>query len=112
VLVVGDGVNDALALSGGDLGVALNHSGAHIAVQTADVALLHDRLRNLVDFLRISRRALGLVHQNLLVAGVFIVVSLVLTALGLVGPLAAAFLHEAGAFFVLINSSRLLRHET
>lgn len=112
ILVVGDGVNDAPALAAGDLSVALNHSGAHIAVQTADVALLHDDLRHLVDFLHISRRALGLVRQNLAVSALFIAVSLALAGLGLAGPLAAALLHELGAAFVLMNSARLLRYES
>ena len=111
VLVVGDGVNDAPALAAGDLAVALNHSGAHIAVQTADVALLGDDLGRLVDFFAVSKRAMRLIYQNLAFAAVLILVSLVLTGLGLVGPLGAAVLHEAGAFFVLINSARLLRYE-
>jgi Cd2+/Zn2+-exporting ATPase len=111
VLVVGDGVNDAPALAGGDLGVAINHSGGHIAVQTADVALLQDNLRGLVHFVQISHRALRLINQNLLVATLIIVVSLLLSALGIVGPLTAALLHETSAFFVLINSARLLRFQ-
>ncbi len=110
VLVVGDGVNDAPALAGGDLGVAINHSGGHIAVQTADVALLQDNLRGLVHFIRISHRALRLINQNLLVSTAIIVVALLLSALGIVGPLTAALLHETSAFIVLINSSRLLRY--
>lgn len=112
ILVVGDGVNDAPALAAGDLSVALNHSGAHIAVQTADVALLHDNLRHLVDFLRISRQSVHLVRQNITVSALFIAVSLALAGLGLTGPLASALLHEVGAIFVLINSARLLRYES
>ncbi|BET65717.1 cation-translocating P-type ATPase [Opitutales bacterium ASA1] len=111
VLVVGDGVNDALALAAGDIGVALNRSGAHIAVQTADVAVLHEDLSRLVDWLRVSRRAMRLMEQNLIGAGVVIAVSLVLTTTGMVGPLAAAVLHEGSAFLVLVNSARLLRYE-
>lgn len=109
VLVVGDGVNDALALAAGDLGVAINHSGGHIAVQTADVAILQDNLHRLTEFVQISQRSLRLLNQNLVVSSVIIVAALLLSVLGLMGPLAAALLHEATAFFVLINSARLLR---
>jgi P-type E1-E2 ATPase len=112
VLVVGDGVNDALALAAGDLSVAINHSGSHIAVQTADIALLQDNLHRLTEFIQVAHRSMQLINQNLIVSTAIIAVALLLSALGLVNPLTAALLHEASAFFVLINSSRLLRFPT
>ncbi len=111
VLVIGDGGNDSPALAAGDLGIALNNSGSHIAVQTADVAILQSDLRRVLHFLQISRRSLRLSHQNLALATGLILIALVVSGLGLVGPLTAAILHEAGAFIVLLNSARLLRFD-
>ncbi len=111
VMVVGDGVNDAPALAAGHLSVAISHSGSHLAVQTADVALLNGNLWRLIDFTSVSRRALRLINQNLVLAVIFIAVSLVMTFLGWIGPLTSALLHEISTVLVIANSARLLRYE-
>lgn len=111
VLVIGDGINDAPALAAGDLSVAMGALGSDVAIQTADAALMTEDIGRLPVLLALSRRTLQIIHMNLLAGFVFIVLAIVASSLGWVTPIVAAFIHEFGAFFVLLNSARLLRFE-
>ena len=109
VIVIGDGINDALALAAGSIGIALGARGADIAIQSADIALMANDLGRVVTAIRLSRCTRQIIQQNVLLAAVTAGVMLALGSFGLLPPLIGAILHNAGTVLVLINSARVLR---
>jgi len=110
-LVVGDGVNDALALKAGAVGVAMGARGTDVALASSDLVLMTSDLRRLGTCVRLSRKARRAIAVNVAIGLGWTVLVLALAAVGKVGALAAALLHNAGTLAVLANAGRLLRFD-